>query len=136
VNNRIIIPARGIVEFLAYNMGDEYPTQLEIDGVKIEQVEWSRPVVGLIFNPGISFVDGEAIWGKDPLRADKDGDWLHTEELIVDELGNVYQISEYLRRVVGSCHWECVSSFYRPHLDGPVTDAPALREVPREASVQ
>jgi hypothetical protein len=137
VSNRIIIPARGTVEFLVFNMGDDYPTQLEIDGVKIDgQIEWSRPVVGLVFTPGVSVVDDQVIWGKDPLRAEKDGDWLHADEIIVDEGGSVYLVREYLHRLVGDCHWECAMHFYRPHIDGPVTDAPAIREVPRKAAIQ
>lgn len=137
MSNRIIIPARGTIEFLVFNMGDDYPTELEIDGVRIEgQAEWSRPVVGLVFTPGVSVVDDDVVYGKDPLRVAKDGDWLHTEELVVDDLGNVFPVHEYLRSVVGTSHWECAAHFYRPHIDGPVTDAPRIREVARKAAIQ
>jgi hypothetical protein len=124
---QLLIPAGGTVRLLAFNMGIEYPTRLEIDGVDIEgQVEWRRPVVGLVIRGGY---DGPA----DPLSVGKDGDSLFTLPLVVDAFGAVYEVHEYLHSVVGSCHWECTAHFFEPHISGPVTDAPRIvsRELAR-----
>ena len=113
-----LIPATGTVEMLAFNMPDDsdYPTQLEIDGVLIEgQITWARPVVGLL------------IKGPTNPFALKDGHSLQTVELVVNEFGHVQPVHNYLHMVVGSAHWDCTASFYRPHINGPVTDAPRIR---------
>jgi hypothetical protein len=120
----VVIPATGTIDFLAFNMGDDYPTRLEIDGVEIAgQVEWTRPVVGLVFAESYEGPD-------DPLSVRRDGDSLLSFPLVVDEIGAVYQVHEYLCHIVGDSHWETTAHFYRPHISGPVTDAPRIRPRP------
>jgi hypothetical protein len=126
----VVIPAAGTVDFLVFNMGDDYPTRLAIDGVEIEgQVEWTRPVVGLVFR---STYDGPA----SPFTARRDGDSLFALPLVVDEIGSIYELHDYLHNVVGSSHWECTAHFYRPHISGPVSDAPRVRERPAAEQFQ
>jgi hypothetical protein len=108
--NEALIPARGVVEFLVYSLGDnehpDYP-RISVDGPD----RWSRPVVALITN-------------------DRRDQWtgLDWEPVVVDEIGQFHTVHDYLEYVMGGLHWDCSSHFYRPHIDGPVSDAPCIRE--------
>jgi hypothetical protein len=105
-----LIPARGTVEFFAYSLGDDdhpdYP-RISIDGPDT----WLRPVVALIAS------DRKAQW--------TGLDW---EPVVVDEVGQFHPVYDYLEYVMGGLHWDHSTHFYRPHIDGPVSDAPRIRE--------
>jgi hypothetical protein len=119
-----MIPARGTVEFIMWDYSDtpDYPNEITIDGPR----EWRRPVVGLI--------------GSHPLRDKYDNNvrsrYLGYYPVVVDEIGSLYDVYDYLECVMGESHWDCASHFYRPHIDGPVSDAPRVRVQPKPGTLQ
>jgi hypothetical protein len=120
--NRIVIPARGTVWFTVFNLDDDLPGEpaLRIDG----PTEWVRPVVGLVLG---------SWWGgsHDPLEPSKHEGfrWLDTTPLVADECGEIYGVHEYLESVVGEYLGDHAAHMYRPHIDGPVTEAPVVRRI-------
>lgn len=116
MQEKTLIPARGIVEFLLHPMDDD---EFVIDGPK----QWARPVVGLVIP---SFYDAQDVTRR--LRAETPWDrQLPFEPVVVDECGLLFTAHDYLAVVMRGDCWEDGSYFYRPHLDGPVTDAPRVR---------
>lgn len=117
---REIIPAAGTVRFTAYHFEGE---RLETrhggkDGAWGRQsatVEWRRPCVGLVLEPG--FGD----------RTDEGS--LIAAELIVSEHGSVQLVHEYLHDILGEAHWDHTAHCYEPHVSSPVIDAPLMRVV-------
>lgn len=118
-----LIPARGVVEFHVYpTLREDDDLRLQIDGPE----EWTRPVVALINRYGRPFPDPESTsdrWCYLPL-----------EPVVADETGSLYAVDDYLETVVGGLHWDHTYHFYWPHVDGPVTDAPRIRELTSGAS--
>lgn len=116
---KVLIPASGIVQFVVWNYeGDEYmPKLFDFEG----STEWARPVVGLIFG---------SWWGgsPDPLKPSDDRR-LTTHPLVVDELGEVYEVHDYLESLLGENHWDHATHFYVPHVSGPVSSAPRIRRL-------
>jgi hypothetical protein len=108
--HKTLIPARGTVEFIVYSLSDPEPDIL-IDGPS----EWSRPVVGLVEKDWATDADDDRL-----LRD------LQYEPVVVDEIGLLYPVYDYLDQVMGGLHWDHSSHFYRPHTDGPVGDAPRI----------
>jgi hypothetical protein len=60
-----------------------------------------------------------------------DDGMLRYEPVVVDELGYLYQVEDYLDNSVmmGGLHWDHCTHFYHPHIDGPVSDAPRIRDL-------
>ncbi len=111
-----LIPARGTVEFLLHPMEDR---EFLIDGPK----GWARPAVGLMLP---SYYDEREIARS--MRAENL--WMRHlpfEPVVVDEVGCLLLASDYLGYVISEePHSEDGSYFYRPHIDGPVSDAPRV----------
>lgn len=121
-----IIPARGTVEFIVYSLRDDdhpdYPG-IEVDGPD----KWSRPVVGLIESP-----DYVHCLGPEQIAIERTHAWsryLRYRPVVVDECGLLFEVYDYIESVMGEAHSDCCSHFYCPHIDGPVSDAPRIREL-------
>ncbi|MBU3749822.1 MAG: hypothetical protein FGM52_05125 [Mycobacterium sp.] len=114
---KLLIPAGGTVRFMVWNYaGDDFmPKLFHIEG----STEWARPVVGLVFG---------SWWGgsPDPLKPERDKE-LTTHPLVVSELGQVYEVHDYLETLLGGDHWDYTAHFYEPHVSGPVSNAPRIR---------
>jgi hypothetical protein len=133
-----IIPARGTVEFLVYPWHYDENGKLNGDGVgepdlTIDGPErWSRPVVALIESRDyIDALNPEQAAAERAMRHDHA--WnrhLHYAPIVVDECGLLFEVYDYIESVMGGCHWDHSTHFYQPHVDGPVTNAPRIREVP------
>jgi hypothetical protein len=111
---KTLIPARGTVEFFVYSLEDDPHPDILIDGAD----HWFRPVVGLV----------EQDW----FAQDEDGplgSHLPYEPVVVDEIGLLYPVNDYLNQVMGGLHWDHCTQLYRPHIDGPVGDAPRIRDL-------
>jgi hypothetical protein len=106
-----LIPARGTVEFLVFTLDDDPQPDIVIHGPD----RWFRPVVGLVAK-GWATDDAD-----DPLR-----DLLPYDPVVVDETGELWAVYDYLHEVMGSLHWDHCTHFYRPHIDGPIEDAPRV----------
>jgi hypothetical protein len=130
--SRVLIPATGTVRFIVWNFEghDDIPTTLHIEGDR----EWRRPVVGLVFVPPIESRHNtesgtaEYFQGSDALHAPK-GKGLDAYPVVVDECGITFEVYDYLESRMGESHWDCATHFYEPHIDGPVTDSPRIRQL-------
>lgn len=109
-----MIPARGTVEFLVYALCDDPHPDIIIIGADC----WRRPVVGLI----------ERDW-------DSIGRELNYEPVVVDEIGLCLTVTDYLTEIMGGLHWDHASATYQPHIDGPVDDAPRIKQVVDSATL-
>jgi hypothetical protein len=92
---------------------------------------WFRPCVGLLYRPPL-----KELREKDD---DSFADSLPYEPVVVDEIGNVYAVWDYLDWTfwcggARGYQWEHCAHFYRPHIDGPVSDAPRIRAVKPEVA--
>ena len=131
--NTIVIPASGTVNLLAWSEFDDRQV-FDFNGCT-GQVEWRRPVVGLVFRPAL-VREGDGYKydprGPVPFISDRDGDSLRVEPLVVADLGSVYRIHDYLYSLFGGDHWEHTAHFYEPHIAGPVTEAPRVKRLDRK----
>jgi len=117
-----IIPARGVVEFHAFNLPGDPMITISVRGphqgqwIELDDTEtakWMRPVVGLLIDDDMSSSAGQFKW----LNG--------VEPIIVDDVGCLYTVSDYVAE--HHCADDSGVQFYRPHIDGPVTDTPRIR---------
>jgi hypothetical protein len=106
-----IIPTRGTVKFYAYAFDDDAG---ELDLVITGHPEWQRPAVALIIT--------------DPIETREETGIVH-DIIVVDEVGELFRHHDYLESLMGDWHWDHVMSFFQPHIDGPVTDAPKFQRL-------
>lgn len=131
--NTIVIPASGTVKLLAWSQFDDRHV-FDFNGCT-GQVEWRRPVVGLLFSPSL-VRDGEGYKydPRGPFTSERDGDSLSVEPLVVAGCpdGSVYRIYDYLHSLFGGDHWEHTAHFYEPHIVGPVTEEPRVKRLDKK----
>jgi hypothetical protein len=110
------IPARGTVDIYVYTFDSKDPGALVVEDPDLlidGPTRWSRPVVGLI----------DRYYHGDDVR--RRG--LPYQPVIVDEVGVLFAVDDYLEELMGGLHWDHSTAIYMPHVDGPVSDAPHIR---------
>lgn len=108
-----MIAARGIVTFRTAWDAD-FETTGRIDG----PAEWSRPVVGLVYDSNI---------------ADADPRSLPYSPVVVSEWGLLYRVDDYIH-MCAYCAADC-AAMYHPEIDGPIGDSPR-RRIPIPVAVE